>query len=125
MEHVAFVLNKRTALDPLDGLTESEWRRLGARLEEARRHIGLLQDDVAGVLDLSGSAVSVIERGERPVAPLDLHRLARLYRRPVEWFLGEEVALSESLLRTIDNLATRDKQQVLRSAEILAGAARQ
>lgn len=124
MEQVASAPNKRTAPDSLGGLTESEWRQLGARLGEARRHIGLLQDDVARVLDLSGSAISAVERGERPVAPLELRRLARLYRRPVEWFLGEEVALSESLLRPTENLATRDKRQVLRSAEILAGAAR-
>lgn len=124
MEHVTSAPNKRTAPDPLDGLTESEWRTLAARLREARRHIGLLQDDVARVLNFSRSTVSAIERGERRVAPLELRRLARLYRRPVEWLLGEEAELSESLLRATEDLAARDKQQVLRSAEILAGAAR-
>jgi transcriptional regulator with XRE-family HTH domain len=124
MEHVASAPNKRTAPDPLGGLTESEWPRLAARLGEARRHIGLSQGDAARVLDLSRPTVSAMERGERHVTPLELRRLARLYRRPVEWFLGDERELSESLLLTTENLATKDMQQVLRSAEILASAAR-
>ena len=124
MEHLASAPNRRTPPDPLGGLTESEWRTLAARLGEARRHIGLLQDDVARALNLSRSTVSAIERGERRVTPLELRRLARLYQCPVEWFLGEEMAPSESLSRATENLAKKDKQQVLRSAEVLAGAAR-
>lgn len=110
--------------DPLGGLGESERRQLVARLGEARRHVGLLQDDAAGALGLSRSTISAIERGKRRIAPLELRRLARLYRRPVGWFLGEESELSESFLRATVELNANDKQEVLRFAEIWAGAAR-
>lgn len=124
MEHVASTPNRRTAWESLAGLAESEWQELAARLGEARRHIGLSQGDAAGVLGLSRPAVTAIERGEHRVTSLELRRLARLYQCPVEWLLSEEAESPESLPRATEDLATRDKQQVLSSAEILAGAAR-
>ena len=120
MADVVPALNAARTPDPLGGLGESERQQLAARLGEARRHIGLLQDDVAGALGLSRSTVSAIERGKRRISPLELRRFARLYRRPVGWFLGEEPESLESLPRATARLHVSDKEEVLRSAEIWA-----
>jgi len=104
----------------IERLGESERRQLAERVRAARRHIGLLQEDVAGTLDLSRSTISAIERGARRIRPFELRRMARLYHTPVSWFL-DETELSDSLLHSTKDLAKKDKGRVLRSAEIWAG----
>ncbi|MCU1394866.1 MAG: transcriptional regulator [Ilumatobacteraceae bacterium] len=104
---------------------ESEHALLGARLKEAREYIGLLQEDVAAALGIPRTSVHALEAGKRKVTGLELRRLARLYRRPVGWLLGEEDApLSEAepLFRATSALSAGDKEQVLRFAEFLAAA---
>ena len=106
---------------------EIEQQQLGARLRESREYIGLLQEDVAKALGIPRASVSALEAGKRRVTSLELRRLARLYRRPVVWLLGEEapeVDSSAPLLRATAALSEGDKEQVLRFAEFLAGAGR-
>lgn len=106
---------------------EVEQRRLGERLREARNYLGLLQEDVAAVMRIPRASVSALETGKRRVSSLELRRLARLYRRPVGWFLGEDTEdpdFSTPLFRATASLSDADKEQVLRFAEFLAGAGR-
>ena len=100
---------------------------LARRLREARERIGLVQEDVATALGIPRASVSALASGERCVSPLELRRLGRLYRRPVAWLLNEEGAELEAdapLRRVTQALSDRDKEQVLRFAEFLAGAGR-
>jgi len=113
--------------DPADGLDveDSEQVQLGARLKQAREYIGLLQEDVATALGIPRTSVHALEAGKRKVTGLELRRLARLYRRPVGWLLGEEeaeLADAEPLFRATAALSQEDKDQVLRFAEFLAAA---
>lgn len=104
---------------------ENEQAALGARLKEAREYIGLLQEDVATALGIPRTSVHALEAGKRKVTGLELRRLARLYRRPVGWLLGEEdVNLNdaEPLFRAAAALSDTDREQVLRFAEFLAAA---
>ena len=106
---------------------EMEQEQLGERLREARKYIGLLQEDVAEVLGIPRASISAVETGKRRVSSLELRRLARLYRRPVGWLLGEEpqeTDFSTPLFRATAVLSEGDKEQVLRFAEFLAGAGR-
>lgn len=105
---------------------EDEQVALAARLREAREYVGLLQDDVATALGIPRTSVHAIEAGKRKVTGLELRRLARLYRRPVTWLLGDEVTLSdaEPLHRATADLSSADKEQVLRFAQFLAAAER-
>lgn len=57
------------------------------RLKEARRNAGLTQVDVARLLGKTQAWVSKCELGERRIDPLDLHDFARVYRRPIDFFL--------------------------------------
>lgn len=105
---------------------EIEQRELAARLREAREYVGLLQEDVARALGIPRASVSALESSKRRVSSLELRRLARLYRRPVGWLLGEDLEIDPSapLFRATAELSDNDKEQVLRFAEFLAGAGR-
>ena len=105
---------------------EIEPRELAARLRDAREYVGLLQEEVARALGIPRASVSTLESGKRRVSSLELRRLARLYRRPVGWLLGEDLEIDPSapLFRATAELSDNDKEQVLRFAEFLAGAGR-
>ncbi len=104
---------------------ESEQRRIGARLREAREYVGLLQEHVADALAIPRASVSAMESGKRRVTGLELRRLARLYRRSAAWLLGDEEPSTElqgTLFRTTATLSDDDRDQVLRFAQFLASA---
>ncbi|MCC7392713.1 ImmA/IrrE family metallo-endopeptidase [Candidatus Sumerlaeota bacterium] len=78
---------------------------LGKRLRQARENCGLSQNAVAQELGLQRTAVTRIESGERPVSTLELDRLARLYRRPIQEFFLEEAPGEEDMLVALYRLA--------------------
>ena len=57
------------------------------RLKQARADAGLTQVEVAMKLRRPQSFVSKIESGERRVDVVELSELAKLYRRPLDFFL--------------------------------------
>ena len=73
-------------------MTQDDFRRmlLLSRLVEARREAGMTQVQVAAAFGKHQSFVSKCENGERRVDALELAAFARVYRRPLGWFLGEE-----------------------------------
>lgn len=114
--------DERTVSDEHD-----EHTVIGNRLREAREYVGLLQDDVATALGIPRTSLSALEAGKRKVSGVELRRLARLYRRPVAWLLGEEeieLGDADPLFRATAQLSDHDKEQVLRFAEFLAAAGR-
>ncbi|MGH3868352.1 MAG: helix-turn-helix domain-containing protein [Pseudonocardiaceae bacterium] len=102
---------------------------LGERLRSAREYLGLSQGDVAEFLGLSRPAVTNMETGNRKVSADELARLARLYHRPYEYFIGETTKeemdiTTAALYRTTRDLSDRDREQVLRFAQFLRAAGR-
>src|SRR5687768_5536179 len=67
--------------------TEIDPRVLGARLQEARKARALTQQRAAEALGMSRPTYIAIEKGERPVQPHELIRLAELYGRSVHELL--------------------------------------
>lgn len=63
------------------------YRAFLARLREARKEASLSQEEVATALGVRQKFVSKIETGERRIDPVELDELARLYGKPVIWFL--------------------------------------
>jgi len=57
------------------------------RLKQARGEAGLTQVEVAKKLKRPQSFVSKIESGERRVDVVELSDLAKIYRRPLDFFL--------------------------------------
>jgi transcriptional regulator with XRE-family HTH domain len=72
-------------------LKDASYRRRYAqflgRLRQARVEAGLTQVEVANRLERPQSFVSKIESGERRVDVVELSELARIYRRPLDFFL--------------------------------------
>jgi transcriptional regulator with XRE-family HTH domain len=64
-----------------------EYRRFLGRLRAARQEAGLTQIDVAAKLKRPQSFVSKLENGERRVDVVELCHLARLYKKPLSYFL--------------------------------------
>lgn len=109
-----------------DGV-QNEIKVVAERLRESRESLGFTQEEVSGALGIPRTSVHAMETGKRSVSALELRRLSRLYRRRVDWLLGEEVdpAGPESALhRATKELSEGDKDQVLRFAEFLAAAPR-
>jgi Zn-dependent peptidase ImmA (M78 family)/DNA-binding XRE family transcriptional regulator len=63
---------------------------IGARLQAARRALGLTQTDVATQMDMVTSTVSAIESGKRAVTGSELYTFAQLLGRPVAYFLDAD-----------------------------------
>jgi len=57
------------------------------RLKQARVEAGLTQVDVANSIKRPQSFVSKIESGERRVDVVELDELAKVYHRPLDFFL--------------------------------------
>ena len=104
---------------------EQERRRLGDRLREARKYLGLKQEEVAAYHKIPRTALTDIENGQRRVEAIELTRLARLYRQSVAYFTGEDEASASlpadvaHLARRVAALSTEDRAELSRFAEYL------
>src|SRR5260221_7522287 len=104
---------------------ERERQRLGERLREARKYLGLNQEDVAAYLKIPRTALGDIESGQRRVEAIELTRLAKLYKQPVSYFIGEDAAAAALpakvlfLARQAAELSDQDKEEVSRFVEYL------
>lgn len=96
---------------------------MAARLKDAREYLGLSQDDVATALGISRPAITNIESGNRKVEAIELDQLAKLYGRPVNYFLSGENEEAEGKVafyaRTFKDLSEKDLDEVARFAEFL------
>jgi Zn-dependent peptidase ImmA (M78 family)/DNA-binding XRE family transcriptional regulator len=63
------------------------WLEVGEQVAGARRAVGMTQDELAAAVGLDRTAITKIELGNRGVTSLELARLARELRRPLEWFV--------------------------------------
>src|SRR5204863_3732463 len=108
-----------------DETDEQERRRLGDKLREARKYLGLKQEEVAAYLKIPRTALTDIENGQRRVEALELARLARLYRQPVGHFTGEDEASASlpadvaHLARSVAELSEADREELNRFADYL------
>jgi transcriptional regulator with XRE-family HTH domain len=100
-------------------------RRLGERLREARKYLGLKQEEVAAYLKIGRTALGDIESGQRRVEAIELTRLARLYRQSVGYFTGEDVSSASlpvdvaHLARRVADLSDEDRGELARFADYL------
>ncbi|HTV26260.1 MAG TPA: helix-turn-helix transcriptional regulator [Xanthobacteraceae bacterium] len=105
-------------------------RQLGDRLREARKYLGLKQEEVATYLKIPRTALTDIENGERRVEAIELSRLAKLYRQPAAYFTGEDDASASlpidvaHLARKAAELSQQDRDELSRFAEYLRARTR-
>ncbi len=107
------------------GQDDAERKQLGERLREARKYLGLKQEEVAAYLKIQRTALSDIESGQRRVEALELTRLAKLYQQPVSYFTGEDAAAAAlpadvaHIARQAADLSAQDRDELGRFAEYL------
>ncbi len=64
---------------------------IGARLQAARRAIGLTQTDVGKQMGMVTSTISAIEAGKRSVSGAELYQFAQIYKRPLAFFFSTQL----------------------------------
>ena len=103
-------------------------RSLGSRIATARRATHLTQADLARAASLDRTALSKIERGGRNVGSLELVRIARALRLPVDRLLADGAPARERGLlglkrrrRAISDIAARHG---VRSVRVFGSVAR-
>jgi transcriptional regulator with XRE-family HTH domain len=104
--------------------TNKERTNLAAKLKAAREYLGLSQEEVAELLKVPRSAISLIEKGDRKVDALELKQLARIYQRNVHYFTStteasELPAQVAHLARTASTLKPKDLEELTLFAEFL------
>ncbi len=121
------MMNQDNQMLPVD----EEQEQLGNRLRESREYLGLSQEFVAEHLGIPRASISAMENGKRKVSSLELKQLARIYKQPLSYFLGEDEfapdkqpqdVIFSALYRTTRALSDQDRQQVLRFAQFLRQA---
>lgn len=70
-----------------DSIYRKEYKNVIERLKEARLNAGLKQEDVAVKLGKPQSYVSKIERGERRVDVAEIKIFAKIYQKPMDFFI--------------------------------------
>src|SRR6266545_4094692 len=88
------------------------WQHVGERLRAAREAAGLTQEQVAELMGVSRPAVSLLEAGRTRLDSLTLRQLATLYRRPLEYFLGEPdggAAIDDAVFEKVGRVAPNDR----------------
>lgn len=99
---------------------EAARKRLGEKLRDSRKYIGLNQEDVAQYLKIPRTALGEIENGQRKVEAIELTRLAKLYKQPVSYFVDEEDASADLsaeaayLARQAAELSPQDRDELNR-----------
>lgn len=67
----------------------TSWEAVGQRVQDARRAAGHSQVAAAAAIGLDRTALAKVESGRRNLSSLEFARLARLFGRPIEWFVLE------------------------------------
>lgn len=100
---------------------------LAARLKEMREYLKISQEEVAQMLKIPRSAISLIESGERRVEAVELKRFAEIYQCPLEHLTGGPTATEKKsmeiayLTRAVSKLSQKDRDELMRFAEFLEG----
>jgi transcriptional regulator with XRE-family HTH domain len=102
-----------------DEITKAKY--IGGRIKQAREDAQLTQSQLAEKIGFdSGTAISLIESGERKIAVETLEKIANILKRDIKYFLGDnfETVQVEYALRADGNLEREDKEAILRFIEI-------
>ncbi len=85
------------------------------RIKAARLEAGLTQKDVAEHLGRTSAAISDLERGKVEVSAEELFKLARFFKKPVEYFYGDNFggAATQEIVAALRSLASEDREALL------------
>lgn len=95
-----------------------DYKRLGERIREERRRLGLTQAQLAESIDISDTYMGAIERGERSLTLDTLVRLVNRLGVTIDYMMAESVSDTDShiidqLKQIIDNQPLERKQMAV------------
>ena len=95
-----------------------DYKRLGERIREERRKLGLTQAQLAEAVDISDTYMGSIERGERSLTLDTLVRLVNRLGVTVDYLLADSVTdsdanIMEQFKQIIDNQPMDRKQMAI------------
>lgn len=95
-----------------------DYKRLGERIREERRKLGLTQAQLAEAVDISDTYMGAIERGERSLTLDTLVRLVNRLGVTVDYLLADSVIdsdanIMEQFKQIIDNQPMDRKQMAI------------
>lgn len=73
-----------------------DYKKLGERIREERRHLGLTQAQLAESIDISDTYMGAIERGERSLTLDTLVRLVNRFGVTIDYMMAESVSDTDS-----------------------------
>lgn len=72
---------------------------MGNRICEERKRLGLSQEALAEMIDVSPQTISTAERGEKAMRPESIYKLSRVFECSTDYlFSGEKTQIDKSLL---------------------------
>lgn len=93
---------------------------LASKCREAREYLGFTVEQVATALGWEPAVLERIEAGSTVITGEQVRKLSRIYKRPVEWLMGEfKFEPGTDLMRRVKNLSEHDRDAVLEFAEFL------
>jgi len=76
-----------TSINMTKAIYSKDHKYIVEQLKRARQEAGLDQIEVAKLLDKTQSHVSKVEAGQRRIDIVALKELARIYKKPIDYFL--------------------------------------
>ena len=103
-------------METSEKMLENRAKFIGQKIKEARENAGLSQKELAEKVGFeSGTAISLIEAGERKLRVEDLEKIAGVLQRDISFFLGQEKKQPDirHALRADKDLSPKDKETIL------------
>ncbi len=92
---------------------------VGQALKHARVAMGLTLKQVSKSMSIAMSTISEIESGKRRISAVELYRFAKLYQRPISFFLEEsETSASFAILMRAAGTASVSKETIINFHEL-------
>jgi transcriptional regulator with XRE-family HTH domain len=67
---------------------KEEYKKIAAKLRAARKTRGLNQGRLSAKIDKSQSYISKVEAGKINIGAVELNLLAKIFKKPIEYFLS-------------------------------------
>lgn len=71
-----------------ENIYKNEYRKLVRRLKQARLEAALTQKEISKRLGKCQSYVSKIENGQLMIDVITLKKIAKIYKKPIEYFIN-------------------------------------
>ena len=102
----------------LEGKCGMNFNLVGSRIKKAREKMNLTQEELAAMLDLSTTHISVIERGVKPPKLDTFIRIANALQVSADYLLEDVVnhsseGVASELVRSIEELPKKEREKVL------------